>query len=87
MRSAKHTSEAVIVERLFTFMAEPHFLRGRRTVDALRLPRRPCANRLKKRSSPLFAAVVIGITWMAIVFAAITWRHSDGEPTGRLAVT
>jgi hypothetical protein len=26
---------------------------------------------------PLFTAVVLGITWMAIVFAAITWRHSD----------
>ncbi len=28
---------------------------------------------------PLFAAVVLGITWMAVVFAAITWRHDDGE--------
>ena len=36
---------------------------------------------------PLFTAVVLGITWMAIVFAAITWRHSDGEPTAELAVT
>ena len=36
---------------------------------------------------PLFAAVVLGITWMAILFAAITWRHSDGEPTAELAVT
>jgi predicted MFS family arabinose efflux permease len=26
---------------------------------------------------PLFTAVVLGITWMAIVFAAITWRHAD----------
>ena len=32
---------------------------------------------------PLFAAVVLGITWMAILFAAITWRHSDGEPDSR----
>jgi MFS family permease len=36
---------------------------------------------------PLFAAVVLGITWMAIVFAAITWRHADGEPTPELAGT
>jgi MFS family permease len=36
---------------------------------------------------PLFTAVVLGITWMAIVFAAITWRHSDGEPVPELAVT
>ena len=38
---------------------------------------------------PLFAAVVLGITWMAIVFAAITWRYSDGEPAAEaeLAVT
>jgi predicted MFS family arabinose efflux permease len=28
---------------------------------------------------PLFAAVVLGITWMAIVFAAITWRHDDAD--------
>ena len=28
---------------------------------------------------PLFTVVALGITWMAIVFAAITWRHSDGE--------
>ena len=36
---------------------------------------------------PLFTAVVIGITWTALVFAAITWRHSDGEPVTELAVT
>ena len=38
---------------------------------------------------PLFAAVVLGITCMAIVFAAITWRHSDGEaePTPEFAPT
>ena len=36
---------------------------------------------------PLFTAVVIGITCTAIVFAAITWRHSDGEPVPELAVT
>lgn len=36
---------------------------------------------------PLFTAVVVGITWMAIVFAAIMWRHSDGEPVPALAVT
>jgi predicted MFS family arabinose efflux permease len=29
---------------------------------------------------PLFTAVVLGITWMASVFAAITWRHDDSEP-------
>jgi hypothetical protein len=28
---------------------------------------------------PLFAAVVGGITWMAIVFAAIVLRHADAE--------
>jgi len=28
---------------------------------------------------PLFTVVALGITWMAIIFAAITWRHSDGE--------
>ncbi len=31
---------------------------------------------------PLFTAVVLGITWMAIVFAAIAWRHDDGEAVG-----
>jgi MFS family permease len=36
---------------------------------------------------PLFAAVVLGITWMAIVFAAITWRHSGGESVPELAAT
>ncbi|HEX4747562.1 MAG TPA: MFS transporter [Gaiellaceae bacterium] len=38
---------------------------------------------------PLFTAVVAGITWMAVVFAAITWRHADGEPepTAELAAT
>lgn len=30
--------------------------------------------------APLFAAVVVGITWMAIVFAAITWCHEDVVP-------
>jgi MFS family permease len=34
---------------------------------------------------PLFTAVVLGITWMAIVFAAITWRHDGGEPVPQLA--
>ena len=29
---------------------------------------------------PLFTAVVLGITGMAIVFAAIVWRHTEGEP-------
>ena len=28
---------------------------------------------------PLFTGVVVGITWMAIVFAAIAWRHDDPE--------
>jgi hypothetical protein len=36
---------------------------------------------------PLFTAVVLGITWMAIVFAAITWRHDEGEPAPQLATT
>jgi len=36
---------------------------------------------------PLFTAVVIGITWMAIVFAAIVWRRSDVEPVVGLATT
>jgi MFS family permease len=36
---------------------------------------------------PLFTAVVLGITWTAIVFASITWRHSDAEPTPELAAT
>jgi MFS family permease len=36
---------------------------------------------------PLFTAVVLGITWMAIAFAAVTWRHSDGEPVPELAAT
>ena len=36
---------------------------------------------------PLFTAVVLGITWMAIVLAAITWRRSDGESVPDLAVT
>ena len=34
---------------------------------------------------PLFTAVVAGITWMAIVFAAIVWRHSDA-PVDELQV-
>jgi hypothetical protein len=36
---------------------------------------------------PLFTAVVLGITWMAIVFATITWRHDEGEPTPQLVTT
>jgi hypothetical protein len=36
---------------------------------------------------PLFTAVVVGITCNAIVFAGITWRFSDREPAGELAVT
>ena len=36
---------------------------------------------------PLFTAVVLGITWMTIVFAAITWRHSEDEPVPELAAT
>jgi predicted MFS family arabinose efflux permease len=32
--------------------------------------------------APLFTAVVLGITWMAVVFATITWRHDDGEAVG-----
>jgi predicted MFS family arabinose efflux permease len=33
---------------------------------------------------PLFAAVVLGITWTAIVFAAVAWRQ--GDPRGAEAV-
>ncbi len=36
---------------------------------------------------PLFTAVVLGMTWMAIVFAAITWRYSDSEPLPELVAT
>jgi MFS family permease len=36
---------------------------------------------------PLFTAVVLGITCIAIVFAAITWRHSDGESASELVAT
>ena len=36
---------------------------------------------------PLFTAVVIGITWITIVFAAIVWRRSDVEPVVGLATT
>src|SRR4029079_2902754 len=51
MRSAKHASEAMIVERLFTFMAEPHFLRrpthGRRVAIATPTMREPAQETLK----------------------------------------
>jgi MFS family permease len=36
---------------------------------------------------PLFTAVVLGITWMAILFATVTWRHDGGEPVPELAAT
>jgi predicted MFS family arabinose efflux permease len=36
---------------------------------------------------PLFTAVVLGITWMAILFATVTWRHDEGEPVPELAAT
>jgi hypothetical protein len=36
---------------------------------------------------PLFTAVVLGITWIAIAFAAIAWRFSDGKPAAELPVT
>jgi MFS family permease len=36
---------------------------------------------------PLFAAVVAGFTCMALVFAAITWRHTDPDPVPDLVVT
>ena len=36
---------------------------------------------------PLFTAVVLGITWMAIAFAAVTWRHNDGETMPELVAT
>ena len=35
---------------------------------------------------PLFTAVVLGITWMAIVFAAIAWQQSESEPVAEPAV-
>lgn len=35
---------------------------------------------------PLFTAVVLGITWMAIVFAAIVWRQSEIDPVAEPAV-
>ena len=36
---------------------------------------------------PLFTAVVVGITFSAILFAGITWRYDGGEPASELAVT
>jgi MFS family permease len=36
---------------------------------------------------PLFTAVVAGITWMAIVFAAIVWRQGELEPIAEPVVT
>jgi predicted MFS family arabinose efflux permease len=36
---------------------------------------------------PLFAAVAMGITCVAMIFASITWRYTDGEPTAELAMT
>jgi MFS family permease len=36
---------------------------------------------------PLFTAVVVGITLMAMVFAAIVRRHSDDEPAAQFATT
>jgi MFS family permease len=37
---------------------------------------------------PLFTAVVLGITWISIVFAAIAWRQGDvvAEPLPALSV-
>jgi MFS family permease len=35
---------------------------------------------------PLFTAVVLGITWVAIVFAAIAWQQSEIEPVVEPAV-
>ena len=34
-----------------------------------------------------YAAVVAGFTCMALVFAAITWRHTDPDPVPDLVVT
>jgi hypothetical protein len=34
---------------------------------------------------PLFTAVVLGMTWMVIVFASIVLRHRDAEPTPEFA--
>jgi hypothetical protein len=36
---------------------------------------------------PLFTAVVVGITLMAMVFAAIVRRHSDDESAAQFATT
>jgi predicted MFS family arabinose efflux permease len=36
---------------------------------------------------PLFTAVVLGITWMAILFAAFAWRQGDVEPVAEPATT
>jgi hypothetical protein len=36
---------------------------------------------------PLFTAVVIGVTFSAILFGGITWRFDDREPAGELVVT
>ena len=36
---------------------------------------------------PLFTGVALGITWIAMVFAAITWRHTETEPAPELAPT
>ena len=36
---------------------------------------------------PLFTAVVAGITWMAIVFAAIVWRQGEFEPIAEPVAT
>jgi predicted MFS family arabinose efflux permease len=36
---------------------------------------------------PLFTAVVAGITWMAIAFAAIVWRQGELEPIAEPVVT
>ena len=35
---------------------------------------------------PLFAAVVLGITWMAIVFGTIVWRHTEDDPAAEPAL-
>jgi MFS family permease len=36
---------------------------------------------------PLFTIVVAGITWMAIVFAAVVWRQGDAVAVAEPAVT
>jgi hypothetical protein len=42
---------------------------------------------VQEEQDELRARKLIGVSWIAVVFAAITWRYDDGEPAGELAVT